>query len=171
MAMAAITGGTLAWFTAEADVESTFQAGTVGISAGTTVPGTEIVIENWNPGDSEEITYTIENEGSKAIRLRVSFDGDWGNEDLNTDDPVVVVLEDEDAGWTEEDGYFYYDGEIASNSSVTLDVVVTFVGAAAGNEYQGEIYTLTAVFQAVQASYFEAEGGWSWDEIEFEEEE
>ena len=166
MAMAAITGGTLAWFTAQETVQSTFQAGTVAF--GDITVDYENDITNWNPGDSEDITYTIENDGSKAIRLRVSFDGDWGDGDLNENDPVAIVLDD--AAWVDgEDGYFYFDGEIASESIVTLNVNVTFVGALAGNDYQGQTYELTTLFQAVQASYFEDTDGWEWDDIDWSE--
>ena len=179
MAMAAITGGTLAWFTAEAEVESTFEAGTVEISAGNTVPGDPVEITNWNPGDKEQLAYEITNDGSKAIFLRVSFVGIWqeldgavwvtwtdgtGDESDWPDGQGPIVnaglITIDDAGWTEEGGYWYYNGPIAPDADVVLGeedtdkFVVKFDvgGNADANEYQGKRFVLTATFDAIQTT-------------------
>ena len=73
---ATFVGGTMAWFTAKAEVENEFTAGTVLISAEETsvLPET---MDNVNPGDCYKKTIRICNEGSKDIVLRMQFEDGW----------------------------------------------------------------------------------------------
>ena len=172
MAMAAITGGTLAWFTAEADVESTFQAGTVIL--GEIDVDYNDGIDNWNPGDEEDLEYKITYTGSKNAFLRVKFDGAWtgGDDAADEADPVEITLHLESADdWDldESTGYFYYIGEIVADESTppqeVIKITLDFVGANAGNEFQGATYTLTATFEAIQSSNDAEVDAWGveWD--------
>jgi len=79
MAAAMIGGATMAWFTATADgPEATFTAGTVDVSA--TGPAGELnglVVDNWNPGDSTCVCWTIVNDGSKDMVFKVDPTAEW----------------------------------------------------------------------------------------------
>lgn len=77
---AAFVGGTMAWFTAKAEVENEFTAGTVMIDAretGVFKADVEVLLDNVNPGDCYEKTIRICNEGSKNIVLRMQFEDEW----------------------------------------------------------------------------------------------
>ncbi len=82
LALTAITGGTLAWFTAEAEIpQNIFDAGTVVIEAGETGNYTGTTT-NWNPGDQDEKNVWVEIKGSKTIYLRAAITESWQfNED------------------------------------------------------------------------------------------
>ncbi len=103
MAMAAITGGTLAWFTDSAELsDNVFQAGTVDIAAGQTTPGYPIDIDNWAPGATEEITFTVTNNGSLDIFVRAEIQGQWDFDPYEEDFVNITVAGE----WTEIDGYY-----------------------------------------------------------------
>lgn len=223
----AMVGGTMAWFTSQAEVENVFNAGTVEINAAGNIVGEGLSLDNWNPGDTDYIKYTFVNNGSKDLRFRVGFTGRWLNEeglttglstknvDLlgidgkalvskewkwiiwpiwghwikdyeNVDDPIGMksasgpiqtYFEGDD--WTfKTDKYLYYggtigedanDGILESGESVELILEVKLDGPTTGNSYQGKSFELTAAVQAIQASHFEEEDGWDWDDdINFE---
>lgn len=77
MALAAIAGGTLAWFTASASIDAnTFTAGTVKIEAGESWAA-DYEVENWNPGDCEDKEVWVEVTGSKGVYLRAKIIDGW----------------------------------------------------------------------------------------------
>ena len=69
---AVIGGATMASFTAKAEVENTFTAGTVMIEAGEEVVYGESSMANVNPGDAFKKCIPIENTGTKNIRLSMT---------------------------------------------------------------------------------------------------
>ncbi len=71
-----IGGGTMAWFTAKAELENEFQAGTVMVSA-SEFGSFEGKVENVNPGDCYCLQFNVHNAGSKAVALRVTSVGMW----------------------------------------------------------------------------------------------
>ena len=77
LAVLAIGGGTLAWFTAQAFIEpNEFTAGTVKIKTGESWDE-EYKVENWNPGDCTDKEITVEVTGSKRAYLRVHISERW----------------------------------------------------------------------------------------------
>ena len=182
MAMAAITGGTLAWFTAEAEVENTFTAGTVAL--GDIVVDYTNTITNWNPGDEEDLKYTITNTGTKTAYLRVQFVGGWyddaeGETAVEGLDPVTLTPTLGD-NWVEIDGWYYYTGEgtpeLDANEvgSATFDLTVKFVGGGEINHLQGKFYLLTLTAESIQSTNLAVEDivdGWGvqWIEGTWEE--
>ncbi|UNC93468.1 CalY family protein [Candidatus Contubernalis alkaliaceticus] len=97
MAIAAMAGGTLAWFTYETGaIDNTFVAGTVEIDADETVIAEGFDMLNWNPGDCAKKIFTIENKGSKRVALRGNITMEWF-EDVEGD-WVSWVPEDVDFG-------------------------------------------------------------------------
>ncbi len=85
LAVLAIGGGTLAWFTAQAFIEpNEFTAGTVKIEAGESW-GEEYKVENWNPGDCTDREITVEVTGSKRAFLRVHINEKWVLQDKESE--------------------------------------------------------------------------------------
>lgn len=168
LAGAAIVGGTLAWFTAEKTVgDNVFTAGTVKISANEEITSGAESMGRWNPGDSVVKEFTIKNEGTKTIALRGIIDGKWNFTPEGED--AAVVEDISSPAWTKNgDGNYYYDGTIAAGGTVKLVLKVSFDGGLADNQYQGKIYTLSAKFQAIQASHQKTgdEEGWEWDDFD-----
>ncbi len=83
LAAAMVGGATIAWFTDESPFsEAVFTAGTLEIDAdGPGKEAEEVVISDWNPGDTTPIEYTIENSGTKGALLRVKLVAEWDNLD------------------------------------------------------------------------------------------
>ncbi len=99
MAIAAMAGGTLAWFTYEADpFDNVFVAGTVEIDADEEVSMEEDQRLNWNPGDCATKEFTIKNTGTKNITLRGIIEMAWY---VATEDDPNPDNEDDWELWTE----------------------------------------------------------------------
>ena len=181
LSMAAIGGGTLAWFTASTDpVENVFTAGTVAIQADEEIITGEDKMENWNPGDCAEKEFTIVNTGTKGIALRglittqwyEKVNGEWVEWTPTGDDAVKVTIAEGDTDWSQgEDGNWYYAETIPgtyteqdeAKRTVTLTLKVCLDGPKAGNQYQGKQFRLSAQFQAIQASHADE---WDWDDFD-----
>ncbi len=153
-----IVGGTMAWFTAEAEpVLNQFTAGTVKIAInehGFSDVG------NWNPGDTTDKDVTVKNEGSKNAYVRVKITPQWG--DLGQEGFVVdnnLAVQNVTLNWSTEgwmlhtDGYYYYKSVLPADEESTLLLdSVTLVGADTTNDYQGKVLHITVEAEAVQAS-------------------
>ncbi len=130
MALAAMGGATLAWFTAEVSIDNNvFTAGTVLIEADETVPTTPDFYDNWNPGDCSEKEFKITNAGTKDIYVRAKFTARWEPKNLSELSPedkeefleLIDFTEEEwDTFWEEDnEGWLdiinvlikYQDGE------------------------------------------------------------
>ncbi len=120
MAIAAMAGGTLAWFTAESGpVENVFVAGTVSISADETVAPPASSLENWNPGDCDEKEFEIENDGTKGIYLRTYLTAKWEGVDpgeapdlfdwLTNYNVTIVSIDYDDDQEQDSESDDYYD--------------------------------------------------------------
>jgi predicted ribosomally synthesized peptide with SipW-like signal peptide len=107
--------------------------------------------------------------------------GDW--EDWNADGSWKYFASPTDAG----KGWWYYDGDDATltttvgtggptikaisgvttpgtETTVMIIGLVCLDGPKTGNEYQGAKYTISATFQAIQASHADE---WNWDDVNF----
>lgn len=168
VAVAAIAGGTLAWFTAGTDpLENAFTAGTVVVSAGETVmpDPADFVFQNWNPGDEVELLYTIKNEGSKVIHLRADIEREWVNWTPETPEDsegnlIDVVSVEQDSQWQQIEGKLYYHGAVGIEETVTLKLRVKLSGPLTDNSYQGHEYNLATVFEAIQSSHDASADAW-----------
>lgn len=144
-----IGGGTMAWFTADAEVDPiVFKAGTVEIDVGSyLLEGPNNL--NWNPGDCNEVEWDIWNTGSKNIELKVNFDGEWSDE--LSDENINFSIDDED--WKLCEGNYYYTGgPVAEGEFITIAVKVCLDGASTGNEYMDAEFEFSGMVEAVQAS-------------------
>ena len=163
-----VAGGTMAWFSAQVDpIENTFTAGTVEISAEETVSPPDSVKENWNPGDEAYKEYTITNIGTKCAYIRGEITGQWylpggiipWNPESN---PVIweIVPESSDPGWVKVGDKIVYNESLPGTySKATLDerqvkvtIRVKLDGEGADNTFQGKVFKLKAVFEAVQCT-------------------
>jgi predicted ribosomally synthesized peptide with SipW-like signal peptide len=171
---ALIYGATMAWFTAEAEVDpTTFTAGTVTLGD-TVLPESRV---NVNPGDPYEVTWTFKYTGSKNAYLRVKPIWNYIAADGTTPlDPVILdPIDMDDTIWEKRnnDGYLYYipriDGVQPGQEPEEIKLTLTgkFNGAAMNNDYQGSTLTVSGIVQAIQASHQYDEdnepGGWTWD--------
>ena len=167
-AVMVVGGSTLAWFTSNTDpIVNEFTAGTIRISAETTVSLPDTVIENWNPGDCAIEEFTIYNEGTKCVKLSAVFEGQWYYEDGTTilDHPVhglenyVVEWEvfPEGQGWTKEGNTWYYEHGLQGSYSgepgyATLRLRICLSGTETDNYYQGKVFKLTKTFYGSQCT-------------------
>ena len=171
LAMALIIGGTLAWFTAEDDLEAiTFEAGTVDIEVTDVNEGEGF--NNVNPGDCIAIEVEITNIGSKAVVLRLTGIAASWEDGLDIGVVSLDIGEGSEGDWVlgdEEEGNIvdqevYYVGEpIATGVLVTLDLLVCFDGEGMGNDYQDKEFELSGTFEAIQASNFAPYHEWNED--------
>ncbi|UNC92979.1 CalY family protein [Candidatus Contubernalis alkaliaceticus] len=179
LAAAAMSLGTMAWFTYESDsIANTFTAGTVLIQADETITPPAYMVENWNPGDCTEKEYTIINMGTKAAYIRAVITGSWYNQDGTPffPDPDLDVVywgfcdldmgsqvsgEGNSAqGWIRDGNTWYYEhplpgtysGASETERQAVLCLRVCLDGLNTDNQYQGKVFKLSAVFQAVQSS-------------------
>ena len=159
LAAAVIGGATMAWFTS-ADVVSnaTFTAGTLAIEAGETVIVDDTKIDIVNPGDSFCVCWDIQNKGTKRTELR--FDGKtaWDFSFDGEDPAHFAVCPQYADDWKiinkEEGGFelYYTDGPLAAEEVVKVCLVVAFDGPGMGDEFQGQAFTLSGQFDAVQTT-------------------
>jgi predicted ribosomally synthesized peptide with SipW-like signal peptide len=127
----------------------------------------------WNPGDANELSYRINNVGSKNIKLRVrlsgvwqeQINGVWQNTGLSVANVLISPLT---PGWN------LYTPPVSTGSGVTCYVyeatipgsygqapgyadlrlsVMLLSGPVTGPEYQNKRFVLTPVFEAIQASH------------------
>ncbi len=182
MALLAITGGTLAWFSDSDDIEqNVFTAGTVILEAYDSWAETGHEVENWNPGDCDDKEISLEYLGSKNAFLRMKIteewsdtdgvDGVWNDRDVpNVDWKVNGTDWADQTDWVYYDGWWYYTGgegdycmeingttikSFAPGQAPGVIGILTEVcldGPGTGNEYQGAKYTIDAEFEALQGS-------------------
>ena len=165
-----VAGATMAWFTdSAAPINNDFTAGVVEISAEETIFPPAEVMENWNPGDCTKKEYTIINTGAKTAYIRGIFTGKWYLSDGITEflpDPDLGVVtwelhpEGSDNNWTKAGTAWYYNNPIpgtytqadVTERQRTLTLKVCLNGNDTDNQYQGKVFKLFAVFNAVQSS-------------------
>lgn len=180
---AAITGGTLAWFTDQAVTENVFTAGTLVITAVDNwqglLPGEDW--ENANPGDCIPKVFTITNDGSKNMYVRFAQTGGWEAPLPNPRgvDPIPPGTPDDDLvavtpaaafadQWTLLGGYWYYNGVLPPfDEDNPTDHILEFTfnvclnGPNTGDVYQGATYELEFTFDAIQATHFASFDAWT----------
>ncbi|MCR3921327.1 MAG: CalY family protein [Firmicutes bacterium] len=163
LAVALIAGATMAWFTDTVESDpAVFQAGTVQLEA-TGMGHLSLCFNenNWNPGDTSLVGVAFQNVGSKKLKLRVNLEKAWEARNLSSDNVELSIPSALRFWWqyNAADGYYYYKFPFIGNAispgvyTVPLLVEVTLSGPNTGNEYQGEVFNLSAVGEAVQFSH------------------
>lgn len=124
LSTALIYGATSAWFTDATEVENTFTAGTVDISADdpvATITGGHI--DNVNPGDEFNLEWKFINEGTKAIALRVIpevelKDADGSTETLSLDEFAGIIRDSQG----QLSGAEFVERALELNNNVTVHI-------------------------------------------------
>lgn len=166
LAVLLVAGGTMAWFTAEAEVTNEFTAGTVDIDLleNEVVIGGEVGgldIENVNPGDEYDKLIQVKSNGSKRTYVRVKLTPEWalvsgnsftGNFNATSLPPAMLVGVNA-TDWILDGGYYYYKDILTTG--ITTNALITgvkFDGPNMGNEYQGSTFKLKVEVEAIQAT-------------------
>ncbi len=184
LAVASIAGGTLAWFTSEAEIApNTFTAGILEIDAEEDWDFGEEGLTNWNPGDCTDKKVTIKVTGTKRAYVRARITETWtGTESITgiwheRNAPKVGWWICENQGecvewpaeeWTKigdgENAYWYYNGILDPGENgpneITVLSRVCLAGKETGNAYQGATYTLGMKFEAIQVTHEAAFDEW-----------
>jgi len=164
-----VVGGTLAWFTSEAEVTNTFKAGTVEIEV-LEKGENEENITNWNPGDTTDYDVSVKSHGSKQTYVRVKLEPVWydGEKEANVDEDNVelTLAEDWENYWVLADGWYYYKEILEQNqeTSLLLDKV-HLKGEETDNKYQGLTLKIKVEAQAVQASNDAIFDAWELEDL------
>lgn len=161
-----VVGGTLAWFTATADpVVNEFTAGTVDLELIDIFDGAP----NVNPGDCYSKVIYVKNTGTKRAYIRIKadavFDGGQSTDVLRygitkpTNWGPINLL----PGWTEKDGYFYYN-RMVHPGHYTQPLLkcnrICFDGPSMDNTYQGAKLDITINAEAIQATNGAIQAEW-----------
>lgn len=161
LVIALIAGGTMAWFTSEAEVLNTFTAGEVEITIEEEFD--EDAAVNVNPGDTIEKEVYIENTGTKRAYIRVLLEPTWtfaDDEVLNGWGPASIDELHED-WFIGTDGNYYYENVLALGATAPSPFGnIVFDGASMDNEYQGAKFELNVIAEAIQVTNGAVEAQW-----------
>ncbi len=171
LAVAAITGGTWAWFTANAEIgPNVFTAGTVEIEADETFDTEDVRVGNWNPGDCIDKEVWVNVTGSKGVYLRLKINDGWYQYNDQTEvweswdlgvlvNPVSYGLPN--TNWIEIDGWYYYAGGRIEPDTEGIEVISKVcLSGEAGDEFQGKQYRIGFGFEAIQTTHEAAFEQW-----------
>ena len=188
-----IAAATMAWFTADAEApNAVFTAGTVEVDVDLLTEGEQIdlgtlIDGNWNPGDTNTVTWKIKNTGTKAMvfrikpdvrveRLNQNFDysvlpalpSPWNGENLRgtinaqngaPGDNWNIESGTDNKNWNEH--VYYYKYIVPAGGDVTLSMDITLKGEETGNAYQAATFIIGGTVEAIQASNFAPYHEWS----------
>lgn len=166
LAVTAVVGGSLAYFTDKDDKTNTFTVGNVDIT---------LTEPNWEGNGSEDAPAaypgeplakdpTVKNDGANPCFVRIKVDGldslgDAGMITYRTD-YVTDKLGD---GWVKgDDGYFYYDSvlEVEKTTDALFDQIVMPTGLTNGDGTTE--YNVVVTAEAVQAQGAKP----SWEDVQ-----
>lgn len=167
LAVTAVVGGSLAYFTDTDEKTNTFTVGNVGITL--TEPGWEATgkedAETVYAGEPLAKDPTVKNDGANPCFVRIKVDGldslgDAGMITYRTD----YVTDKLGNGWVKgNDGYFYYDAvlEVGATTDALFDQIVIPTGLTNEDAKEGG-YDVTVTAEAVQAQGAKP----SWTEVQ-----
>ena len=168
-----VLGGTLAWFTADAEAPNMFTTGTVHIEIDEDLDDHR---NDWAPGIIKKKEVSVKNVGSLPVFVRVQLTPVWGSmngEDFGEDeelsiDNVIFNVNTED--WEKSGDWYYYKGELEPKGETPLLLSdVTLDSSLTGNDYQGKTLKIDVNAEAVQAAPIDAAlEAWGLDELPFE---
>lgn len=177
-----VLGGTLAWFTAEAEAPNMFTTGTVNIEIHEDLDDPN----DWAPGIIKKKEVSVKNEGSLPVFVRVQLTPVWGSmngEDFSEDEELSignVIFNVNEEDWVKSGDWYYYMGVIETAEGKTKGVLepegktppllysVTLDGSLTDNDYQGKTLKIYVNAEAVQAAPIEAAlEAWGLDKLPF----
>lgn len=167
LAVTAVVGGSLAYFTDKEEKTNTFTVGNVDITL--TEPGWDTTgkkdAETVYAGEPLAKDPTVKNDGANPCFVRIKVDGldslgDAGMITYRTD----YVTDKLGEGWVKgSDGYFYYDAvlEVDATTDALFDQIVIPTGLTNEDAKEGG-YNVTVTAEAVQAQGARA----SWADVQ-----
>jgi predicted ribosomally synthesized peptide with SipW-like signal peptide len=167
-----VLGGTLAWFTAEAEVPNMFTTGTVNIEIHEALDDRN----DWAPGIIKKKEVSVENLGSLPVFVRVQLTPVWGSmngEDFSEDEDLSienVIFNINTDSWVKSGDWYYYKGMLEPKGETPLLLSeVTLDSSRTGNNYQGKTLKILVNAEAIQAAPIEAAlDAWGLGNLPFE---
>ena len=161
----ALTGATMAWFSASSDpITNKFGTGTVKVELKDMLG--EVVfpedgMTNVTPGDTYDKEVWAINTGTLDSYIRIQLVPEWSKADLSTE---FIALGLNTTDWVAGEGNWYYYKFIASKDEVTSKLLdgVTFSGAGITNAYQDATFKIIVKAEAVQASNYAFVDEWNF---------
>jgi len=168
LAAIAVTGATLAWFTAEDTATNVLTTGKIGISIleNGEVQEEGLAFTGVMPGDTKDKAVTVKTDADSAnawIRAKVEIS--WGEDSLLL--PSMILIEYNDTNWTAgTDGWYYYKTEVVANTETASLFSTVKLSTEAGNTYAGQTATINVIAEAVQSAHNgnSAQDALSWTE-------
>jgi hypothetical protein len=130
---------------------------------------------NINPGDCRVLKFDIQNDGTKAMRVRVLPHYMWEDPGLSSDNVSIALCDGYELIWDIQSGpggyEIYYigsagvdnpNGTIPAGDTVELCLKVCFDGELTDNDYQGKFLIFGITAEAIQASHDASEYEWGW---------
>lgn len=177
-----VLGGTLAWFTADAEAPNMFTTGTVHIEIDEDLDDHP---NDWAPGIIKKKEVSVKNVGSLPVFVRVQLTPVWGSmdgEDFREDEELSienVIFNINTDSWVKSGDWYYYMGVLETEGkpkgvlepegkTPPLLYSVTLDGTLTDNDYQGKTLKIYVNAEAVQAAPIEAAlEAWGLDELPF----
>ena len=157
LCLSLLAGGTYAYFTVERTAYNVITMGTLDMELveETTggAPWPEEGLSGMMPGMQVDKVAYVRNAGSVPFYTRVKVEKSVSLADGTPVDAQLdhIVLDINTEAWTEQDGWYYYNGALAAGAqSVPLFTTVT-LAPEMGNEYQLSTIVVNVVAQAVQS--------------------
>ena len=158
-ALAIVTTGSLALFTAEGTATNVITTGGIALSLveqaekdGELVPFEDVV--GVLPGQSVSKIVSVNNdgEGEAFVRIAADIEIELAEGVDATPDKSLVSLDFDETNWTLKDGYWYYNKPLAGGKATEpLFTAVTFAENM-GNEYQNGTIKIIVTAQSVQTA-------------------
>lgn len=167
-----VLGGTLAWFTADANLPNMFTTGTVNIEIHEDLDDPNDP-NDWAPGIPKKKEVSVKNLGSLPVLVRVQLIPVWGSMDdrevFSEDEELSignVILNVNREDWVESGDWYYYKGVLEPEGETPLLLSdVTLDSSLTGNDYQGKTLKIYVNAEAIQADPIEAaKDAWGLDE-------
>jgi hypothetical protein len=150
------TAGTYAWFVSTSDEESSLTAGSVAVTMDNTLTASGNVL----PGEAISGNVSITNSSDVDIYLRMKVEVttvDFYENDDTFDDVFSMTLSSD---WVKIGDWYYRKGLVTSGTGFS-DILSSFtIKGTVGNEYQGKIFDVNAVAEAIQGTSAALDGIW-----------
>ncbi len=170
----AVVGGTFAYFQFSEQFDNLFHVGSSEVSFTETFDPPR----DWTPCTETPKVLTVDNTSGFAVNARVLVTERWDKLDSNgeVDSSVTLPLTVNNqsmaiihfanpSDWVQNatDGYYYYQGDIASGSSSSQFIDYVTFNCNAGNDYNQAKYHLELKVETVQADSAARQAeGWNY---------
>lgn len=161
--VALVAFGTAAFFSKEAHVTNVITTGKVAIALNDTLDGQEAKDEDNDgiatatlsgvmPGNEVDKVVSVTNTGTAKAWVRIDLDKSiaLAPGKTGTVDTSLIIIQTDTTNWTEKDGYYYYNRELAPGETTEPLFRSVKFSPDMNNIYQGSTATIQVIGQAVQ---------------------